>query len=100
MLMTRENLAQSTLPILDYGDHPEASNLVLPRSATFASAQDDQWHFEMQAKQLLKQGKLSLVDISLECGFANQGHLNRHFKRLTGTTPKEVARMYKTSKIV
>lgn len=53
-----------------------------------------------RAKQLLRKGQLSLADIALECGFANQGHLNRHFKRLTGTTPKEVARMYKTSKTV
>jgi AraC family transcriptional regulator len=53
-----------------------------------------------RAKQLLRKGELSLVEISLECGFANQGHLNRHFKRLTGTTPKEIARMYKMSKFV
>jgi AraC family transcriptional regulator len=53
-----------------------------------------------RAKQLLRKGELSLVEVSLECGFANQGHLNRHFKRLTGTTPKEIARMYKTSKFV
>ncbi|GAA6620227.1 helix-turn-helix domain-containing protein [Scytonema sp. NUACC26] len=54
-----------------------------------------------RAKQLLRKGDLSLAEISLECGFANQGHLNRHFKRLTGTTPKEIARMYKkTSKIM
>jgi AraC family transcriptional regulator len=53
-----------------------------------------------RAKQLLRQGELSLVEVALECGFANQGHLNRHFKRLTGTTPKEIARMYKTSKFV
>jgi AraC family transcriptional regulator len=53
-----------------------------------------------RAKQLLHKGDLSLVEVSLECGFANQGHLNRHFKRLTGTTPKEIARMYKKSKFV
>jgi AraC family transcriptional regulator len=53
-----------------------------------------------RAKQLLRQGELSLVEVALECGFANQGHLNRHFKRLTGTTPKEIARMYKASKFV
>jgi AraC family transcriptional regulator len=51
-----------------------------------------------RAKQLLQKGELSLANIALECGFANQGHLNRHFKRLTGTTPKEMARMCKTSK--
>jgi AraC family transcriptional regulator len=53
-----------------------------------------------RAKQLLRNGEMSLVEVSLECGFANQAHLNRHFKRVTGTTPKAIARMYKTSKIV
>ena len=47
-----------------------------------------------QAKYLLQKGELSLANIALECGFANQGHLNRHFKLLTGVTPKEVARRY------
>jgi AraC family transcriptional regulator len=53
-----------------------------------------------QAKRLIQQGQLSLVDIALDCGFANQAHLNRHFKRLTGVTPKEIAKMDKTSKNV
>jgi AraC family transcriptional regulator len=41
-----------------------------------------------RAKQLLLQGKMSLNDIALACGFSHQSHLNRHFKRLTGVTPK------------
>ncbi|MEM6253562.1 MAG: AraC family transcriptional regulator [Cyanobacteria bacterium P01_D01_bin.156] len=53
-----------------------------------------------QAKQLIQKGQLSLVEVALECGFSNQSHLNRHFKRLLGVTPKEVARTYKTSKNV
>lgn len=53
-----------------------------------------------QAKHLLQKGELSLADIALECGFANQGHLNRHFKQLTGATPKEIARTYKNRKNV
>ncbi|MGL5062555.1 MAG: helix-turn-helix domain-containing protein, partial [Microcoleus sp.] len=53
-----------------------------------------------RAKQLLRKGELNLAEIALECGFANQGHLNRHFKRLTGATPKEMARMDKTIKFV
>jgi AraC family transcriptional regulator len=53
-----------------------------------------------QAKQLIQKGQLSLVEVALECGFANQAHLNRHFKRLVGVTPKEMARMYKTGKNV
>ena len=41
-----------------------------------------------RAKQLLLQGKMTIADISIVCGFAHQSHLNRHFKRLTGLTPK------------
>lgn len=41
-----------------------------------------------RAKQLLRQGNLSISDIAIACGFAHQSHLNRHFKRLTGVTPK------------
>jgi AraC family transcriptional regulator len=53
-----------------------------------------------RARHLIQQGELGLADIALECGFANQGHLNRHFKRLTGVTPKEIARTYKKGKNV
>lgn len=41
-----------------------------------------------RAKQLLLQGKMSLPEIAITCGFSHQSHLNRHFKRLTGVTPK------------
>jgi AraC family transcriptional regulator len=53
-----------------------------------------------RAKQLIQKGQLSLIEVALECGFANQGHLNRHFKRLLGVTPKEIARTYKMGKNV
>lgn len=41
-----------------------------------------------RAKELLLQGKLSISHIAIACGFTHQSHLNRHFKRLTGVTPK------------
>lgn len=41
-----------------------------------------------RAKQLLRQGKMSISEIAIACGFSHQSHLNRHFKRLTGVTPK------------
>lgn len=40
-----------------------------------------------RAKQLLRQRKFSIADIALQCGFTNQSHLNRYFKRLVGVTP-------------
>ncbi|MGB7085066.1 MAG: AraC family transcriptional regulator [Phormidesmis sp.] len=46
-----------------------------------------------RAKQLLKQQALkrqalSISDIALDCGFANQTHLTKVFRQMTGTTPK------------
>jgi AraC family transcriptional regulator len=41
-----------------------------------------------RAKQLLKQSNLSIVEIALECGFANQTHLTKHFRNLVGLSPK------------
>jgi AraC family transcriptional regulator len=42
-----------------------------------------------RAKKLLLQEKLSIADIAYTVGFANQSHLNLHFKRLVGVTPKQ-----------
>jgi AraC family transcriptional regulator len=41
-----------------------------------------------RAKQLLKQQVISISDIALDCGFANQTHLTKVFRRMTGMTPK------------
>ena len=43
-----------------------------------------------RAKELLIRGELAIADIATEVGFANQSHLNRHFKRIVGVTPKIV----------
>ncbi|WP_162047917.1 AraC family transcriptional regulator [Vibrio taketomensis] len=40
------------------------------------------------AKRLMKRGH-SLSDIAQESGFHDQSHLNRHFKRAMGVTPKQ-----------
>ena len=41
-----------------------------------------------RAKDLLRQGKLSIAEIATLVGFVDQSHLHRHFKRLVGVTPK------------
>jgi AraC family transcriptional regulator len=41
-----------------------------------------------RAKQLLREGKRTIAEIAQDLGFAHQSHLNRHFKRLVGVTPK------------
>jgi AraC family transcriptional regulator len=40
-----------------------------------------------RAKHLLKRSNLSISEIAVACGFANQNHLTRYFKRLTNVTP-------------
>ncbi|MBD2727829.1 helix-turn-helix transcriptional regulator [Nostoc sp. FACHB-892] len=42
------------------------------------------------ARELLLKSDLSIADITYKVGFANQGHLTNHFKRLLGVTPKVV----------
>jgi len=41
-----------------------------------------------QAKVLLKQRQMTIADIALECGFANQTHFTKSFRQSTGVTPK------------
>jgi AraC family transcriptional regulator len=42
-----------------------------------------------KAKQMLKNQNLAICDIALACGFANQSHLTKYFRKLTGSTPKD-----------
>ena len=42
-----------------------------------------------RAKELLREGRLSLAQIAAAAGFADQSHFNRHFKRLEGVTPRQ-----------
>jgi AraC family transcriptional regulator len=45
-----------------------------------------------RAKELLLTEKYSIAQVSLMVGFANQSHLNRHFKKLLGVTPGKIAK--------
>jgi len=42
------------------------------------------------AQQLLRHGRAA-ADVAAECGFVDQSHLTRHFKRLIGLTPARYA---------
>jgi AraC family transcriptional regulator len=92
--------------VIDYIDDNLGRELSLPELA--AIVQLSQYHFchafkqaiELsphqyliqqrveRAKQLLKQKEMTIGEVAIACGFAHQSHLNRHFKRLTGITPK------------
>ena len=45
-----------------------------------------------RAQQLIRQGAASLADVALSCGFADQHHLARNFRRFTGVTPGKFRR--------
>jgi len=49
------------------------------------------------ARRLLLEGAAT-ADVALRCGFVDQSHLTRHFKRVTGVTPKQYARAHAASK--
>ncbi len=46
----------------------------------------------MKARKLLRSSKLSAAEVALECGFADQSHFIRCFKRIVGTTPRSYVR--------
>lgn len=45
-----------------------------------------------RAKFLLKKTDRLVVDIAMACGFSSQSHLGKHFRRMTGMTPKAYRR--------
>lgn len=45
-----------------------------------------------RAIEAMRDSRRSLADIALSCGFSDQSHLSREFRRATGTTPREFRR--------
>jgi AraC family transcriptional regulator len=41
-----------------------------------------------RAKYQLRRTTIGISDIALSCGFADQSHLNKHFRKIVGMTPK------------
>ena len=41
-----------------------------------------------RARQLLEKRSIAISTIALDCGFANQTHLTKVFRQMTGMTPK------------
>lgn len=52
--------------------------------------------YQIQARVRLAKGKIKqgtrLLDVALDCGFHDQSHLNRHFKKTVGVTPGQFAK--------
>ena len=40
-----------------------------------------------RAQQLLRSSNMPISNVALECGFGNQSHLTKHFRKKLGTTP-------------
>ncbi|MGD1912892.1 MAG: helix-turn-helix domain-containing protein [Rivularia sp. (in: cyanobacteria)] len=47
-----------------------------------------------RAKELLLTGNYSIAQVAFIVGFANQSHLNRHFKKFFGVTPRTVRKSF------
>lgn len=59
------------------------------------------YHFVLEqrierAKQLLSGAYLSLFDVALDCGFANQSHFTKHFTKFVGVSPIQFVRGLKS----
>src|SRR4029077_15958219 len=47
------------------------------------------------SKEKLRDDRLLLADVAAECGFSDQSHLTRHFKRIVGVSPGAWRRAFK-----
>ncbi|MGL5063766.1 MAG: hypothetical protein ACRC62_27585, partial [Microcoleus sp.] len=47
-MLIAEKTVPDDIPILNYGDRADASNLVLPKSPLLSSDRWNRWHFEVQ----------------------------------------------------
>ncbi|MBP0496398.1 helix-turn-helix domain-containing protein [Pararoseomonas indoligenes] len=50
-----------------------------------------------RAKAMMLESRMPLCDIALSCGLADQAHLSRVFRRLTGSTPLAWRRQHQTA---
>ena len=46
--------------------------------------------FERAVQELRRNGRARLLEIAHDCGYYDQAHFNRDFRRFAGTTPSEL----------
>ncbi len=87
-----DNLANKELTLADIADAAHMSpyhfSRLFKESTGLAPHQYVIERRVRRAKELVGGTTLSIAEIAFLCGFANQSHLNRHFKRLFGVNPK------------
>jgi AraC family transcriptional regulator len=49
-----------------------------------------------QAKTILRENSISLIDIALDCGFSSHAHFSNTFRQIVGVTPSEYRRSHST----
>jgi transcriptional regulator GlxA family with amidase domain len=47
-----------------------------------------------QAKTILRENSISLIDIALDCGFSSHAHFSNTFRQIVGATPSEYRRIH------
>jgi len=47
------------------------------------------------AKEMVRDGRLSVSDVAAACGFCDQSHLTRDFTRMVGVSPRAWRRALK-----
>jgi transcriptional regulator GlxA family with amidase domain len=47
-----------------------------------------------QAKTILRETSISLIDIALDCGFSSHAHFSNTFRQIVGVTPSEYRRTH------
>ena len=47
-----------------------------------------------QAKTILRENSISLIDIALDCGFSSHAHFSNTFRQIVGVTPSEYRRTH------
>lgn len=52
-----------------------------------------------RARELLSQGRDSITEVALDCGFAHASHLARWMRRLAGVRPSDIARQAGRSRV-
>ena len=50
-----------------------------------------------RARQLIEQTRMSILEIALACGYENQSHFGRSYKKTFGLSPKDVRAQARTS---